>query len=191
MEKKKPIFTLRDIVIVAVMAAVCFAVTYFLRIEIPTPTGPTNLKLGNIFCLLAGLLFGGVRGGLSAGIGSMLFDLLNPVYISSAPFTFVFFFTMAFVCGIISHMNKKDGDNMVYNIIGAASGAVSYVVLYISKSVIVLMVAGSAFIPAIISVVPKLVASSINAVIAIVCSVLIVPGIKKALKKSKIYVKNK
>jgi len=57
-------FGLYDIVVIGLMAAVCFVTTYFLRIEIPTPAGPTNIKIGNVFCLLAGLLFGGWRGGL-------------------------------------------------------------------------------------------------------------------------------
>ena len=78
--------TLYDIVVVGVMAAIIFALTYFVRIEIPTPAGPTNLKLANAFILMSGMVFGGLRGGLAGGIGSMLFDLLNPAYIASAPF---------------------------------------------------------------------------------------------------------
>ena len=81
------------------MAAVIFVLTMFVRIEIPTPTGYTNLKIANGFCLAAGMLFGGVYGGLAAGVGSMLFDVMDPKYITSAPFTFAFFFLMAFVCG--------------------------------------------------------------------------------------------
>ena len=80
-----------DIVIVGVMAAGVFVITSVVKIgPIPTPAGPTQIKLGNAFCLLAGMLFGGIRGGLAAGIGSALFDLTNPAFVSSAPFTLYF-----------------------------------------------------------------------------------------------------
>ena len=59
---------------IGLMAAVVFVVTMFLSIRIPTPTGTTMIKLANAFVLLCGLLLGPVRGGLAAGIGSMIFD---------------------------------------------------------------------------------------------------------------------
>ena len=75
-------FSTYDLVIVGVMAALVFAATFFLKIgPIPTPVGPTQIKLANALCLLAGMLFGGVRGGLAAGIGSALFDLSNPAFV--------------------------------------------------------------------------------------------------------------
>ena len=87
---------------VALMAAMIFVVTSFVRIPIEVPpAGETMLKVANVLCLLAGMWFGGVRGGLAAGIGSMLFDLSNPKYVASAPFTLLFFFMMAFICGTI------------------------------------------------------------------------------------------
>ena len=78
-------------VIVGVMAAIVFVLTYFVKIQVPTPTGPVMFKAANIFILLSGLLFGGVRGGLAAGIGSMIYDLLDPAYISESPVTFIRF----------------------------------------------------------------------------------------------------
>ncbi len=62
-------FSVSDLVVVGLMAAIIFVTTSFIKIQIPTPTGPTMLKVANIICLLAGMLFGGVRGGLAAGIG--------------------------------------------------------------------------------------------------------------------------
>lgn len=179
--------TIYDIVIVALMAAMVFATTYFIKIEIPTPAGITMLKAGNIVCLLAALLFGSVRGGLAAGIGSMFFDLLNPMYVASAPFTLVFFFIMAFVCGKIAHMNNYKGEKTIINILAAAIGAISYIILHISKTIITLMLAGSSFIPAFATSVPKIMTSSANALIAVTFSVLLVPILRKALLKSGIY----
>ena len=65
MESKKKAFSLYDIVMIGLMAAVVFVVTMFLSIRIPTPTGTTMIKLANAFVLLCGLLLGPVRGGLS------------------------------------------------------------------------------------------------------------------------------
>ena len=62
MESKKKAFSLYDIVMIGLMAAVVFVVTMFLSIRIPTPTGTTMIKLANAFVLLCGLLLGPVRG---------------------------------------------------------------------------------------------------------------------------------
>ena len=66
MESKKKAFSLYDIVMIGLMAAVVFVVTMFMSIRIPTPTGTTMIKLANAFVLLCGLLLGPVRGGAAA-----------------------------------------------------------------------------------------------------------------------------
>ncbi len=188
MQKKKKGFSVYDIVVVALMAAMIFVVTSFVRIPIEVPpAGETMLKVANVLCLLAGMWFGGVRGGLAAGIGSMLFDLSNPKYVASAPFTLLFFFMMAFICGTIAHAGGAKGKRPARNVAGAVCGAVSYVILYISKNVIELMLAGSAFVPALVSNVPRILTSSVNAVIAIVASSLLVMPIRSALEKSGVF----
>lgn len=107
--KKKPLFGLYDIVMVGVMAAIVFVLTYFVKIQIPTPTGPVMFKTANIFILLSGLLLGGVRGGLAAGIGSMIYDLLDPAYVTESWVTFIRFFLVAFICGVIAYARKSNG----------------------------------------------------------------------------------
>ena len=69
MEKKK--FSTKQIALIGVLSALVFAATY-LHIDIPTALGKTMIHFGNVVCLLGGLLFGPVTGGLSAGIGSAL-----------------------------------------------------------------------------------------------------------------------
>lgn len=178
---------LYGMVFCALMAAMVFVTTSFLKITIPTPAGPTMVKLGNAVCLLAGLLFGGLYGGLAAGIGSMLFDLSDPMFVSSAPFTLVFFFVMGAVCGSIAHAGGAGGLKTGRNILAASAGAMSYFVLNIGKSIVMLMLAGSAFWPAVISNSTKMVTSLINAVIAVVISVLIAMPLNSALKRSGLY----
>lgn len=174
---------LLNYVLAAVMAAMIFVATYFLKIPITTPAGPTMLKVSNILILLAGMLFGGVYGGLAAGIGSALYDLLDPVYMTSAPFTFAFFFIMAFVCGTISNWGDAKGTSVKRNLIGAVCGGVSYWTLYIAKSIITLMIEGSVFEAAVTAVVPKMVTSGINQVAAIIGAMLLVMPLNAALKK--------
>lgn len=184
--KKNSIYPL---VFVGMMAAIIYVATVYIRIEIPTPTGPTNLKVANILILLAGMMFGGVYGGLAGGIGSMLFDLTNPAYISSAPFTLLFFFIMAFVCGKIANANGKNGLDMKQNIVAAICGAGSYWCLYIGKSIISLVIQGSAFVPAVIATAPKMITSGTNVIIAVVCSVLLAVPMNKALERAGVFKK--
>lgn len=84
MNKTKQKITAYDIAAIGLMAAVVFVATNF-KIYIPTAIGKTMIHFGNIFCLLSGLLLGGVRGGLAAGIGSAFFDVMDPLFVSSAP----------------------------------------------------------------------------------------------------------
>lgn len=176
--------TLRKMVFTAMMAAFVFVATYFLKIRIPTPTGYTMLKMGNILCVLSGLLFGPLCGGLAAGIGSALYDLTDPVFAASAPTTFVRFFIMGFLAGLIAHMGKADGQNMKRNLVAAIVGAMSYVLLYIGEKVVVMMLAGSGFIPAVVANSTKLFTSLTNAVVAIIGSMLLVKPIGKALQRT-------
>ena len=108
------------------------------QISIPIPVAigsVTRIHLGNIFCLLSGLVLGPVSGGLAAGIGSALYDLTNPAYIASAPFTFAFKFIMAFLAGLIAHKLGKN-KKVLWNIIGCVTGQVAYIILYLAKTFI-------------------------------------------------------
>lgn len=187
--KKKPLFGLYDIVMVGVMAAIVFVLTYFVKIQIPTPTGPVMFKTANIFILLSGLLLGGVRGGLAAGIGSMIYDLLDPAYVTESWVTFIRFFLVAFICGVIAYARKSNGENKVQNIIAAAVGAFSSVALYAVQCVVKLMITGSSFSAAFVASLPKLSVSAINAVIAFIFAVILVFPLRAALKRAGVYQK--
>lgn len=187
--KKKPLFGLYDIVMVGVMAAIVFVLTYFVKIQIPTPTGPVMFKTANIFILLSGLLLGGVRGGLAAGIGSMIYDLLDPAYVTESWVTLIRFFLIAFICGVIAYARKSNGENKVQNIIAAAVGAFSSVALYAVQCVVKLMITGSSFSAAFVASLPKLSVSAINAVIAFIFAVILVFPLRAALKRAGVYQK--
>ena len=76
----------------ALFAALCCIATYL--IKVPMPYGYFNI--GDVFVLLAGWMLGGVWGGLAAGIGSLLADLLSG-YADYALVTFIVKFTMSMV----------------------------------------------------------------------------------------------
>lgn len=173
--------TIYDIVAVGMMAAVVFAVTMFLSIRIPTPTGTTMIKLANAFVLLCGMLLGPVLGGLAAGLGSMLFDLMTPEFVSEAWITFIRFFLMAWICGMIAHSGGAQAKNFLRNLIAAIVGTVFSAVFYMFKGIITLMLAGSAFVPAFISNLPKMFTSLPNTVIAVIVSMALLPALQKAL----------
>lgn len=65
MEQKK-FFTVRNIALVGILAAMVFALTKFISIPIPSPLGKTALSVGNSMCLLSAMLFGPGIGGLAA-----------------------------------------------------------------------------------------------------------------------------
>lgn len=182
-------FTVYDMVVVGVMAAICFVVTYFIKIEIPTPAGVVMLKLANAFCLLAGMLFGGLRGGLAAGIGSMFFDLLDPKYITDAPFTLIRFFLMAFICGVICCSKSSRGKNTIRNIVGATAGSLFSVAFYFGQSLVKQLILGQPVDVALMNIVPKMTTSLINAVIAVVIACLLTPVMHAALERAGLYKK--
>lgn len=66
--------------VAAMMAALVFAGNY-MRIKIPVSLGGTTaFTLANILCALSGLLLGPWWGGLAAGMGSAIYDMLDPEY---------------------------------------------------------------------------------------------------------------
>lgn len=162
--------TVRDITRIGIMAAAVYVASAFLQIPIPTAIGSTRLHMGNVMCLLSGMILGAVPGGLAAGTGSMFFDLTNPAYITSAPFTFAFKFLMAWLCGKI--ITKCRAGLKIRFIGGAAAGAFLYVLLYISKTFIEdRFVLGLPVEAVMLTVVQKSAVSSANAVIAVIVAV--------------------
>ncbi len=184
-------YSIYKIAVIGLMAAMVFIATNF-RIEIPTPLGKTMLHLGNVMCILSGLLFGGTIGGLSAGFGSAIFDLFDPAFAPEFWITFIMKFTMGFIAGKISHIKDYNGENKRINIIAAITGAAVYIVLYISKTIILQRFVLSSNWEAVIAVAgTKLVVSSVNAVVAVIASIALSLTIRPALKSAGVFNKLK
>ena len=96
----------------ALLAALCFVTFTFLQIKIPMPGGDaTSLHIGNAFCVLAALLLGGGYGGLAGAVGMTIADILDPVYIVSAPKTFVLKLCIGLITGLVAHKIAKIGQS--------------------------------------------------------------------------------
>ena len=180
---------LRSLVILGLMTAAVFASNY-IQFVIPTPIGATRIHIANGICLLSALLMGGFKGGISAGLGSFLFDLTFPEYVATSWVTFIMKFLMALICGFVVHISGKDntgsGISVLRKIVGAVIGSVSYVVMYIAKQFIeqCLILGLSVQAVAITTFTVKLPASLINAALAVPIAVLLHSALYPALKKA-------
>ncbi len=173
------------IVIVGLMAALCFVGNY-LQIKIPSIAGVTRVHFGNSMCLLSGLFLGGIGGGLASGIGAGLYDLFDPAYVISAPFTFLSKFAMGYVCGELATFfrTRYKGTSLGKTkgiLISAISGQIVYIILYFLNKYIYMLLIGSEARAAFIGVMPNLLSSVVNAVIAVAVSVPLYIRLKKPL----------
>ncbi len=92
----------------ALVAALCYVAFTFLQIKIPMPGGDaTSLHIGNAVCVLGALLLGGWYGGIAGAIGMTIADLLDPVYITVAPKTFVLKLCIGLIVGLVAHKIAK------------------------------------------------------------------------------------
>ena len=179
MKSKK--FTVKDLAMIGVMAAIVFVGNQIQLPKIPTPLGPTRIHIGNVMCILGGLLFGAVPGGLAAGIGGAIYDLMDPFYAKEFWITFILKFGMAFIAGLIATGKKTK----IKVIAAAVIGALSYVVLYLGKTVIVeYLVMGNPWQTVVGVLITKGTASLINALLAMVISVILYYMIEPALKRA-------
>lgn len=127
--------TTKKWVLAGLMAALCYVLFTFLKIPIPLPGGgATALHLGNAFCVLAALMLGGFYGGLAGSVGMTIADLMDPVYVVSAPKTFVLKLIIGLISGFvahkIAHITKEHDKAYIikWSIISGASGLIFNVI---------------------------------------------------------------
>lgn len=184
-------FTTRKIALIGVLSALVFAATY-IHFDIPTALGKCMLHLGNVVCLLGGLLFGPLVGGLSAGIGSAIYDLIDPAYAAEAWITFINKFMMGLVAGLICNIgrDKDAAKERLFTIVGGICGSVTYVILYVSKTIIINYFINSGVWETVLAVaIQKGTVSLINGFIAVVVSVFLTLALRPALKRANIFQK--
>ena len=186
MNHKQTIST-KKIVIAALMAALTVAGSA-LRITLPVDiAGTTSFHLGNIMCALSGILLGPWLGGLAAGLGSAIYDMMNPLYISEAWITFLTKGVYGLVPGLIMLLWKKNW-GLGKAAVASAGGAVSYAALYLLKTYGYggRLLQGLTHEAAMLAVAAKIPATIFNAVLAIVFAPILAVAIRKALEKNRL-----
>ena len=184
MEKKQSIST-KKIVLAALMAALTI-VGSAIRVTMPIDiAGTTSFHLGNIMCALSGILLGPWLGGLAAGLGSAIYDMFDPMYISECWLTFLMKGAYGVAAGLVCHAGRKDW-GYGKALLGTVAGAVTYAALYLAKSYFYggLLLGGLTPEAALLNVVSKLPATTFNAAVAIIGAPLLAITIREALKKS-------
>lgn len=162
------------------MTALVFVANY-----ISIPTAFSRLHIANAVCLLAGMLFGGIRGGIIAGLGSAIFDLTFPAYVAESWITFINKGAMALACGAIVCDKQSSLPRHLKLLLGAVCGAALYIALYLFKSYVQMRWVSpvpAETIPA--ALLGKLGSSSINGLFAVIVAPLLYTVIHPALEKA-------
>ncbi len=177
----------KRIVLTALLAALTVAGSA-IRITIPVDiAGTTSFHLGNIMCALSGILLGPWYGAAAAGIGSAIYDMLNPLYISEAWITFLTKGAYGLAAGLISRCGKQPWG---YGKATAATvaGALTYAALYLGKTYYYsgMLLKGLTAEAAGLTVITKLPATTFNAVIAVIFAPMLAVAIRKALEQNRL-----
>lgn len=184
---KQNTVTTKRLAVTAMLAALTVAGSA-LRIKVPLGiTGFSAFHLGNIMCSLSGILLGPWLGGLAAGLGSAIYDMFDPVYISECWLTFLTKGIYGVAVGLIAQSGEhKWNGSYLKAIWGAVTGAVTYALLYLGKSYLYngRLLNGLTHEAALINLAGKLPATFFNALIAIISAPLLAVAISRALQKS-------
>ena len=131
-----------------------------------------RFHLGNSMCLLAAFVLPPIYGGLAAGVGSMLFDI---IFYTSGPaclITLITKFVMGYVAGVFFQKTKNV-------ILAGIVGEIAYIILYALKTYIerrfVLSMPFEAVLPIVLT---KVGASVFNAIAAVIISTIVYNIIK-------------
>lgn len=191
---------LRTICMIGVLTAVCFAGNYA-RVKLPMTIGGTSaFTLGNITCVLSGLLLGPI-GGLASGLGAALYDCMDPAYIMEAPLTFINKGAMGLVAGAVTYAGlrrKSEPEQSGHEtgtvqepscrryLIAAILGALTYYVLYFGKCFFYngLFLQGLTPEAALLILPAKLPTSLFNGILAVVVAPPLALAIRKAMERS-------
>lgn len=178
----------------AILAALCYVAFTFLQIKIPIPGGDaTSIHIGNAFCVLGALLLGGWYGGIAGAVGMTIADIMDPVYITVAPKTFVLKLCIGLITGLVAHkiakINESTDKKYVFkwSILAAAAGLAFNVVAdplvgYFYKQVILGQPQQMAEVLAKMSAVATL----FNAIISVVLVGFLYNAVRPALIKMQI-----
>lgn len=137
---------LKQLTLAALFAALTCVATMI--IKIPTPGTGGYIHLGDAFVVLSGIFLGPVYGGLAAGIGSALSDLLGG-YFQYVPITFFVKGVIAVVVYFVYHkLTKAISSPVIKCIISGIFSTVLVAVLYFAFEIFMYGPGAAASIPA-------------------------------------------
>ena len=176
------------IAMTGVFAALSYVVFTFLQFKIWLPGGDaTSIHFGNAVCVLGALILGGVYGGIGGAIGMTIGDLLDPVYVVYAPKTFILKFCIGLIAGLIAHkigkINEQTDQKQIFKwaLLAAIGGLLFNVIFdpligYFYKLVLLGKPAAE------VTLSWNVAATSINAVLSTIASVVIYMALRPALQ---------
>ena len=180
----------KKIVLTALLAALT-VVGSALRIPVPSVVGTSAFHLGNILCALSGILLGPWFGGLAAGLGSAIYDIMNPAYISECWITFLMKGAYGLAAGAVAWAgrNRWQAENpysYLKALIATITGALTYAALYLAKSYFYSgrFLHGLTHEAALLNVVDKIPATSFNIAVAVIGAPLLAIAISRALHRA-------
>ncbi len=182
----------RLLTMTAMFAALCYVGFAFFQIKIPVGDDATSFHLGNVFCVLAALCIGGLWGGLAGAIGMTIGDLFDPIYITSAPKTFLLKLGIGLIAGVVAHRifhlssdTKRKVPLPVATVLSCSAGMAFNVVAdpivgYFYKVYVMGTPQNAATILAKLSAMT----TAVNAVIAVIAATLFYLALRPALKRT-------
>lgn len=185
----------RTLTMAAMFAALCYVGFAYFQIKIPVGDDSTSFHLGNVFCVLAALCIGGMWGGLAGAVGMTIGDLFDPIYITSAPKTFVLKLCIGLIAGLLAHKvfkisHDKESRKLplpVATVLSCAAGMAFNIVAdplvgFVYKRYVLGIPQDAAAILAKMSALT----TSVNAVIAVVAASIFYLALRPALKRTQL-----
>jgi len=175
----------KKLVLTALMAALT-VIGSWMRIAIPVDIGGNSyFHLGNILCALSGILLGPWLGGLAAGMGSAIYDIIfYPMFISECWITFLTKACYGLMAGLVIRCGSREW-GYVRAVLAALAGAVTYALLYLAKAFFkAIFVEGVGIFGGWIAVGLKVPATIFNAAVAVIFAPILAVAIRTALKKN-------
>ena len=185
----------RTLTMAAMFAALCYVGFAYFQIKIPVGDDSTSFHLGNVFCVLAALCIGGMWGGLAGAVGMTIGDLFDPIYITSAPKTFVLKLCIGLIAGLLAHKvfkisHDKESRKLplpVATVLSCAAGMAFNIVAdplvgFVYKRYVLGIPQDAAAILAKMSALT----TSVNAVIAVVAASIFYLALRPALKRTRL-----
>lgn len=162
------------------MAALAFVSNYVMF-----PLLGSRVTVSNSICVLCGMILGPWAGFVTAGLGAFLYDLIAG-YGAEGMITLVSKGAIGLIAGLICHrqLTRKalDGSDRIRLFIGAGIAAVTYVVLYMLKTLIMgLTVNGLTWDATLVKMGTKLPASLLNAAFATVTAPILMQALHQPL----------